>query len=97
MSELVFFQAIVIICGTTGFVASLRALTRYLELRRERPAPDALDGVHARLARIEQIAEVTAIEVERLSETNRFMARLLAERGAVQLPAPRAERVITPH
>ena len=97
MSELVFFQTIVIICGTTGVVASLRVLTRYLELRRERPDPGALDGVHARLARIEQIAEVTAVEVERLSEINRYMARLLAERGDVQLPAARPERVITPH
>ena len=46
---------------------------------------------------MEEIAEVTALEVERLSETNRYMARLLTERVGVPLPASRPERVVTPH
>jgi hypothetical protein len=53
------------------------------------------------LARIEQIVESTAVEVERVAEANRFMSKLLAERSAdrgieASVPRPSA-RVITPH
>ena len=55
-----------------------------------------------RLERIEQAIESVAIEVERISEAQRFAARLLAERGAeavdhrpVSRPAS-APRSITP-
>jgi hypothetical protein len=97
MSEILMFQAILFVCGTTAFVASLRFLRRYLELRQERPDSGAMDGLHQRLERIEQAAETTAIEVERLSEANRFMARLLADRVGVSYPVTRPERVVTPH
>ena len=39
-----------------------------------------------RLERIEQAIEAVAIEVERISEAQRFSARLLAERGAGRSP-----------
>jgi hypothetical protein len=49
-----------------------------------------------RLDKIEATVESTALEVERMSEANRFMAKLLSERGsAANLPDP--PRVITPH
>jgi hypothetical protein len=38
------------------------------------------DEVLRRLERIEQIVDTTAIEVERLAESNRFVAKLLAQR-----------------
>ena len=38
----------------------------------------------ARVARIEQIVETTAIEIERISEGQRFTTRLLSERKAVE-------------
>jgi hypothetical protein len=97
MSEILLFQAILFLCGTTAFVASLRFVRRWLELKHERRAPDAIEGLVDRLARIEQTTESTAVEVERLAEANRFMARLLAERGGVPLPVARPERVVTPH
>ena len=50
----------------------------------------------AALERIELIVEATAIEVERISEANRFMSKLLAERGEAQSPESRPKRVITP-
>jgi hypothetical protein len=52
-----------------------------------------------RMERIEQIVETTAVEVERVSEAQRFTARVLAERGAGQAPPAGqvAGRVITPH
>ena len=97
MSEIVFLQAIVLVCGTSAFIASLHFLRRYLELRPKRPAPAAVDGLHERLEAIEQIVQATAIEVERISEANRFMSRLLAERAGAGDPGRRPERVITPH
>jgi hypothetical protein len=98
VSDILVIQVVVLACGTTAFVASLRVLRRFLELRHERwlrtPAIEVLD----RLENIEHTVESTAIEVERLAEANRFMAKLLAERSAPSVPLPKTpERVITPH
>jgi hypothetical protein len=97
MSEGVFLQALMLLCGTVAFIASLRFFGRYLELRQERRTPVAIDGLQAHLERIELAIESTAVEVERISEANRFMAKLLADRvGPAHIPS-RPERVITPH
>ena len=89
------FQAITIVCATAAFVASLRFVRQYLESRNDRrialPPPAQTD----RLERM--IVEATAIEVERISEANRFLAKLLAERTGAPAPQSRPERVITPH
>src|SRR6476660_8650976 len=97
MSDILVLQALVIVCGTAAFVASLRFLRRYLELKHEHRVPRSLDGLSERLERIELTVEATAVEVERISEANRFMSKLLAERSVPPNPAPRPERVITPH
>jgi len=98
MSEILTLQIVVIVCGTTAFVASLRFLRRYLELRhdqRERVGGDDLSG---RVQNIERTVESTAIEVERIAEANRFVAKLLAERATTpSAPIKSPERVITPH
>ena len=44
------------------------------------PDPELL----ARLTRVEQIVEATSIEVERISEGQRFTTRLLSEKKAVE-------------
>jgi hypothetical protein len=98
VSDILVLQVVVLGCGTAAFVASLRFLRQYLELRHERslrtPATEVLD----RLESIEQTVESTAVEVERLAEANRFMAKLLAERNAaIGSLAKTPERVITPH
>jgi len=98
VSDILVIQVVVLACGTTAFVASLRFLRRFLELRHERgrhtPAAEVLD----RLESIGHTVESTAIEVERLAEANRFMAKLLAERNPPIAPlAKTPERVITPH
>ena len=91
------FQAVTIICATAAFVASLRFVRQYLQMRNDRriAAPSAAET--DRLDRIEMIVEATAVEVERISEANRFMAKLLAERSGALPPSSRPERVITPH
>jgi hypothetical protein len=97
MSEAMFFQALTLVCATVAFLGSLRFLRRVLELKHERRIPIAVDGLHQHLERIESVVEATAIEVERIAEANRFLAKLLADRtGAAALPS-RPERVITPH
>jgi len=37
----------------------------------------------ARISRVEQIVEATAVEIERISEGQRFTTRLLSERKAI--------------
>jgi len=97
VSEILAFQAIVIVCATTGFVASLRFLRRFLELRHERSLRAPSDNLSVRLERIEAAVESTAVEVERISEANRFLAKLLADRTSALGPPVKPERVITPH
>jgi hypothetical protein len=97
MSEIVFLQALTMVCGTAGFLGILRLLRRYLELRHARQTPIAISGLQERLDRIESAVDSTAIEVERISEANRFMAKLLAERVGTVNAVSRPERVITPH
>ena len=68
-----------------------------LELKRgvAQPGSDS-----QRIARIEQIVETMAVEIERISEGQRFTTKLLAERRPDEMPTPRArepERVVTPH
>ena len=97
MSEILKIQAILIVCCTVGFVASLQADIRLLELRRNRVVSPSVDALHERLAHIELTVNTTAVEVERIAEANRFMSRLLADRSGVVAPVNRPERVITPH
>lgn len=55
-------------------------------------APPALPVVEERLARIEHAIEAMAIEVERISEGQRFVTQLLAEREPARaLPPERRE------
>ena len=98
MNEIMAFQATLIVCGTVSFVATLRFERRYLELRHERQLRAPTDDLAERLARIESTVEATALEVERVAEANRFIAKFLSERVAPPAPLSRApERVITPH
>jgi len=42
--------------------------------------PKVLDEISARLARLEQITESTAVEIERIGEGQRFTTKLLGDR-----------------
>ena len=98
MSDILVLQIAAIAACTTIVVSGVHYLMKYIELRRRPLSGSAeVSGLYEHLARIEQAVEVTAVEVERIAEANRFIAKLLAERGDGSLPAPRVERVITPH
>lgn len=97
-----FFSALILATGvfaasTLGFaIAWIRARER--AIRAEQRAAPPMDACDARLDRLEHAIETIAVEVERMSEGQRFVSRLLAERqeqerGASAHPA----RVTTPH
>ena len=91
-SDLAGVIKIVMVCGTF-----LVAWVTFLIASRRRPPQadsNALSQVEARLERIEQAVDTIAIEVERVSEGQRFTSKLLAER---EQASPRVPRAITPH
>ena len=63
----------------------VRAYSRKLEL--EGAQPRIPKEVADRLARMEQALDSVAVEVERISEAQRFTTRLLSERANGALPA----------
>jgi hypothetical protein len=74
-----------------GFFASLTYSVRFIMLRvfpsqpgHDRPAP-GLTMSDDRIARLEQTVESIAIEVERISEGQRFVTKLLSERAAAEV------------
>jgi hypothetical protein len=96
------FVAVMAVVALVGLGTTFKFLLRFIELRDERSRqrrPEAFASLSERLDRIENAVETTALEVERIAESNRFMAKLLAERNtAPSAPPPaRSERVITPH
>ena len=75
------------VVGTVSIVAiigaTLSSVTRSWFAARAARLPNGGAADDARLARIEQAVEAMAVEVERISEGQRFTTRLLAEgRGA---------------
>jgi hypothetical protein len=88
------FAAFVITVSTIGKVLIARARVRAAE------GPARLQGDSQRIERIEQIVETMAIEIERISEAQRFTTKLLADRRPDELPTARGrdqERQVTPH
>lgn len=79
-----FFTSIVFIALGIPIIRSLSR--RFLE---RPPAPAALPGdLTQRLERIEQAVDAIAIEVERVSEAQRYTTKLLAESRTAALPGP---------
>ncbi|HKG96070.1 MAG TPA: hypothetical protein VKA84_29425 [Gemmatimonadaceae bacterium] len=79
--ELIPITLFTVVPLTMIFYPLARALARRIE--RSAPAPRELpDAVAARLERMEQAIDSIAVEVERISEGQRFTTKLLAERGA---------------
>ena len=65
----------------------VRLITRWLE---PKPVPPReLSAINARLERIETAVDSIALEVERISEAQRFSARLQSEQQAARLPGGR--------
>jgi hypothetical protein len=71
----------------TSMITIITVARMYFNSRRRLPDPDASMRqslrTEERLARIEQAVDAIAIEVERISEGQRFLAKLQAERAAL--------------
>ena len=61
-------------------VSIAHAYVRTLEARKKTRQSDLSPDIQDRMSRIEQAVDAIAIEVERMSEGQRFTTRLLAER-----------------
>lgn len=73
---------------TTIVTTVIKSRERMRAMDRETLLPNAGD-TSLRLERIEQAIEAMAVEVERISEGQRFVTKLLAERGKETLPPAR--------
>ncbi|HEY2377335.1 MAG TPA: hypothetical protein VGH98_15265 [Gemmatimonadaceae bacterium] len=87
-----------------GLMATLGCAMKLLLIRlnrRKSPLPESsvatIEEIGQRLARMEQAMDATAIEVERISEAQRFTTKLLVERGHQGPGDASRARVITPH
>jgi hypothetical protein len=65
----------------------VRLITRWLEPKPVQPRE--LSAINGRLERIETAVDSIALEVERISEAQRFSARLQSEQHAMRLPSTR--------
>ena len=72
------------ISGTIMTITAMLLISRHI-MARKRPDPRPNDEVLRRLERIEQIIDTTAIEVERIAESNRFVAKLLAQKSEASM------------
>ena len=73
------FAAVIIIVG----LPIARAIGRWMD-RRGTPPPLSAD-LAAQITRIEQAVDTMAVEVERISEAQRFQAKLLSDREKVRV------------
>ena len=79
-SELMVVIAVSVMSGALAVTSIARA---WLTSRGGRGLSDRrLDALEGRLERIEQAIDTVAVEVERISEGQRFTSKLLAERSA---------------
>jgi hypothetical protein len=83
--------AIVAVFGTGAYAirAGTQIYMKHLELKRVGGSPMIDAAIEERLERIEQAVDSIALEVERVSEGQRFTTRLLSERTGLP-PAPGA-------
>jgi hypothetical protein len=88
----------VVVSSTLLLAFTVFMVTRLLGRRRDaRQDPEVIARVADRLDRIEQAVDSIAIEVERISESQRFTSKLLADKAAEQAPGRLPGKQITPH
>lgn len=83
MPPIIFIAGIT--CGSAVVIAAMILISghissRHISLRRLSSQGLRNDEIAGRLERIEQTVDATAIEVERLAESNRFVTKLLADK-----------------
>lgn len=76
------------ICGTALLIT---LLTLWFRRRRQDPLPPpaGIQRIEARLSELQHAVDSVAIEVERISEAQRFTTKLLSERAGAEQGASR--------
>jgi hypothetical protein len=69
-----------VLCGTVLIIYAIQAFAGRWR-RVPPPAPPRLDGLEDKIAQLQQSVDTIALEVERISEGQRFTTKLLAERA----------------
>ena len=88
LDDIFFFVAAIVGMGCfTGIVISLIKWRRKPQLTGEATA--RLDQIADRLSRLETAVDATAVEIERISEGQRFTTKLLSERSSAPAGADR--------
>ncbi|GAC1476731.1 MAG: hypothetical protein NVS1B4_18050 [Gemmatimonadaceae bacterium] len=84
-----FAMVVVIVVG----LPLVKAVARHWE--RSVPHLPAGSDAEARLERIEQAVDAMSVEIERISEGQRFVTKLLSEAAANRVPLPRGGDTLT--
>lgn len=87
----VFAQVMTIIVTSLAAVVAIGLVTRYVWRRTSRIPTAAPRLEDDRLQRIEEAIDTMSVEIERMSEAQRFTAKLLLERGSIPEAAPNAQ------
>lgn len=99
MTDSAIVMVVVSACASAAVIvkASVDGVSKMVAAKRQR-LPDGESASDARLARLEVAVESIAVEVERISEGQRFTTRILSSQ--FERPTPRlerAEKFDTPH
>jgi hypothetical protein len=91
--------SIALVAGFVGAWFGARVASRRMidELRETLPSGRQQELASEQLTQLSQAMDVMAIEVERLSEGQRFTAKLLADAGALPRSVIRPHGAVTPH
>ena len=99
------FQELLVFVGIITAMGCITSIAHGL-LKRWRSKPGeigrgdvtgALNDIAQRLARLEQASDAMSVEIERISEGQRFTTKLLVERGKAPAQVEAGKKVITPH
>jgi hypothetical protein len=89
LQDLMVFVGVMTFMGITGKLLHT-VITGFLS-RKSMPAAN-VKAIEDRLARIEQIVEASALEIERIGEGQRFTTKVLTERTGAPAQLPPASR-----
>ena len=95
MDRQIFAMVLDFVAGIVGMGCLTGVLITWMKWRRGKPLPtpelmQRLNEIADRVNRIETAVDATAIEVERISEGQRFTTRLLADRAGAPALADQA-------
>jgi hypothetical protein len=77
----IFLSALALVCSVPVLISAMILIARHVSQRRLSLGSTESADIISRLERIEQTIDASALELERIAEGNRFVAKLLAEKS----------------